>query len=324
MPFVALSAKGFDRAKPLSLFSSSAVLLKSTMTAIGLVSRQKPDVVVGFGGYVSIPVGLAAAIRGVPLVIHEQNSIPGLANRILARFARTIAVTYEGSTTKFPASGRTVLTGNPVRREILLAARDRARERLGVDRDALLLLVVGGSRGARHINEAMVELYPRLRTIARLRVIHVAGRIEAASVAERIATQRKRTDDFYRVLDYVEDMGSALAAADLVVSRAGATSLAEITALGRAAVLVPYPYATDDHQTVNASYLARSGGAVVVPDSELDGATFGDTILRLLMDGDRLDRMSKASAALGQPNATRELIGVVREAAMARDRRTGS
>lgn len=310
--FVGLPARGFDRSRPLSLVTSSLLLAVSTVRALWLLLRRRPDVVVGFGGYASIPVGVAAATLGVPLVLHEQNSVAGLANRQLSRWACAVATTYEASTAGLRHPERAVLTGNPVRPEIVSSTREEGRARLGLGPDELVLLVFGGSRGARHLNDATVALYPRLRTVPRLRVLHVAGRIEAASVVERLAALGG--DTRYRVLDYLDDMGSAIAAADLVVARAGATSIAEITALGRPAVLVPYPYATDDHQTKNAAAVEQAGGALIVPDADLDGPAYADAVLRLLMDGEARDRMAAASVALGRPSARDDLVTLVRAA----------
>ena len=256
-----------------------------------------------------------AAICRVPLVLHEQNSVPGLANRILSRWAHAVGTTYEGSAVHLAEPGRAVLTGNPVRASVLEADRDRGRTMFGVDPTETLLLVFGGSRGARHINEAMVSLVPQLVAVPSLRVVHVAGRIEAADVNARIAAATGGQEDRYHVVDYIDAMGDALAAADVVVARAGATSIAEITAVGRAAVLVPYPYATDDHQTLNARTLAEAGAADLVADADLDGPALGEAVLRLIAEPERVARMARASAALAARDATERLVRLVGEAA---------
>jgi len=311
--FRALKASGFDRARPWTLVTSSIGIAASAVRAWLWLGRERPDVVIGFGGYVSVPVGLAAVVRRVPLVLHEQNSVPGLANRVLSRWARAVAVTYEESVEALAHPATAVLTGNPVRSEVLKATRARGRDSLGVDDDALMLLVFGGSRGARHINSAVVALLNRLRAVPRLHVVLVAGPAEAAAVRSAVTERPTAEQGMVTVFDYVDDMGSAIAAADVVIARAGATSIAELTALGAACILVPYPYATDDHQTTNASAMVAHGAAVLVPDSELDGERLGDELLGLLGDPARRATMSAASRALGRPDAGRRVASLARE-----------
>ncbi|MDI6900256.1 MAG: undecaprenyldiphospho-muramoylpentapeptide beta-N-acetylglucosaminyltransferase [Anaerosomatales bacterium] len=312
--FLGVRSRGFDRSRPLTMLTGAVTVALSFVRALAIMRSEKPDVVLGFGGYVSLPVGFAAIATRTPLILAEQNSVPGLANRVLSRWARAVAVTYEGSARYLRRPERAVLTGNPVRQAILEADRDRGREALGLAPDALVVLVFGGSRGARHINEAMVALRERLQRHGRLQVVHVAGRIEAASVREALEATGGE-DDSYRVFEYIDDMGSAIAAADVVVARAGATSIAEMTAIGRPAVLVPYPYATDDHQTLNARAVAVGGGAVVVPDAELDGPALGDAIERLIEAPALRAEMAEASAALGRRDAAQRLVALVRDAA---------
>lgn len=305
--FHAMPARGFDRSRPLSLLTAVLQLASSAVRSWLLLGRLRPGVVVGFGGYVSLPVGAAAVLRRIPLVLHEQNSVPGMANKALSRRACAVGVTYEGSARYLKPGTRAVVTGNPVREAILRADRDSGRASLGLPDDAVVLLVFGGSRGARHINEAVVALRDRLLADMRVHVVHVAGRDEAASVREALHRQGGEEDGRYRVVDYIEDMGSAIAAADVVVARAGATSIAEITAIGRAAVLVPYPYATDDHQTLNARDVTEGQGAVLVPDSELDSETFAEALDSLLRDETRRESMASASRRLGAPDAAERL-----------------
>lgn len=317
--FVGLRAKGFDRARPLTLVTGVATVLGSTVRAVRLLRSVRADVVAGFGGYVSIPVGLAAVLTRTPLVLHEQNSVPGLANRMLSGWARAVGVTYEASSGYLKHPGRVVVTGNPVRAAVLGATRASGREALGIAGDSVVLLVFGGSRGARHINHAVVALRDELLAQPDVVVLHVAGHSEAGDVRERLAAAGGDESGRYRVFEYLEDMGSAIAAADLVIARAGATSIAEITALGRAAVLVPYPYATDDHQTLNARAVSQAGAGVLVADAELDGGEFVGMVTGLLRDGSRRATMAAASAALGRPDAGARVAALVRSAAAGED-----
>ncbi|HEY3318825.1 MAG TPA: undecaprenyldiphospho-muramoylpentapeptide beta-N-acetylglucosaminyltransferase [Coriobacteriia bacterium] len=316
--FFALPARGFDRSRPLSLLAAAWVIAASTLRAWLLLGREHPDVVLGFGGYVSLPVGFAAVARRIPLVLHEQNSVPGLANKALSRWARRVGITYEGSKPWLAHPERAVLTGNPVRAEVLAAERETARAALGLPQDAIVLLVFGGSRGARHLNQATIDLYSRLSETPRLHVIHAAGSLDLANARDRLDGALEASAgkvDEWRLVEYLPDMPSAIASADLVVARAGATSIAEITAIGRAAVLVPYPYATDDHQTLNARAVEEASACMMVTDASLDSALFADAIMRLLSDRPERERMAAASAALGRRDAAQCVQGLAVEAA---------
>lgn len=316
--FVGVKARGFDRSHILSLPVALAVLASSSLRVVGLVRRRRPDVVVGFGGYVSVPVGIAAVLTRTPLVLLEQNSVPGMANRLLSRWARAVGVTYASSGELLAFPDRAVLTGNPVRSSVLEAVRDRGRAVLRVPDDAVVLLVFGGSRGARHLNRTMVSIRERLLSDPAVHIVHVAGRGEVAEVRTALGLAPDARTDVsgrYHVYDYVEDMGSVIAAADLVLARAGATSIAEITALGRPAVLVPYPHATDDHQTTNARAFVDAGGAVMVRDRDLDGPEFVGTLTALLADAHRRATMAAASATLGRPDAAHSVVRLIEESA---------
>ncbi|MBI5230656.1 MAG: undecaprenyldiphospho-muramoylpentapeptide beta-N-acetylglucosaminyltransferase [Coriobacteriales bacterium] len=311
VPFVGIASQGFDRSRPLTLLTAAVVAIASTLRAIGILRKERPDVVLGFGGYVSIPVGLAAAMLRIPLALHEQNSVPGLANRVLSRWAGGVGVTYDESRPYLKHPDRVRLTGNPVRERVLSADRRAGREELGLPADAPVLLVFGGSRGARHINTAVVGLRHRLLEVPGLHIVHVAGRNEAQSV-RKMLDAAGGGDGRWHVHEYLEHMGDALAAADLIVARAGATSIAEITCLGRPALLVPYPYATDDHQTTNAKALAEHGAAMLVTDSELDTPRFGDSLLALLGDEGQRANMAAASSALARPDAGERVADLAR------------
>lgn len=312
--FTGLATSGFDRARPLTALTAGVRALVATARACAVIRSTAPDVVVGFGGYVTLPVGFAAVLCGVPLVIHEQNAVLGLANRVLARFARAVALTYPESVLSAPSSCTVEVTGNPVRRAVTDVTREQGRRALGVPEEAVLVLAFGGSRGARHLNRALVRCATAILADPAVRVIHVTGPGELDAVRpaiERIGVAAGR----WRVLGYLDEMPEALAAADVVISRAGATTLAEITARGIAAVLVPYPYATDDHQTANARALVEAGGAVLVRDEELDSDRFEQAVLSLLRDPGARATMAVASRALGRPDADEALAELVRATA---------
>ena len=319
LTFIPVKAQGWDRARPLTFVTGVARTIGSLARCIALLRRQRIDVVCGFGGYVSLPLGLAAVATGVPLVIHEQNAVPGLANRVLARWAAATCLTYEASAAGLKGRVQSVVTGNPVRESVLAADGERGRASFGVGPGEILLLVFGGSRGARHLNSATVNLYQRLRNVAGLRVVQIAGPAEAETVRDSL---RRVADgvlpDWWVVREYVDGMGDLIAASDLVVCRSGATTLAELAVLGKPMVLVPYPYATDDHQTGNAAPFVDAAAAVVVADADLDTATFEQSVMGLLADPGRLEAMGRAAGTLGRSHAAQSVVDAVRAAAASR------
>ncbi len=290
------------------LFGVPGAVRRAVRRCEAIIAEEGALGVVTFGGYVSFPVSWAAARRDLPLVIHEQNAVPGLANRTAARWADRIAVTVPGSADRFRRAERAAVTGNPVRDEVLTLDRDarrrQARERFGLRPDLPTVLVFGGSQGARRLNRAIVDAQGTWHT-DRLQVLHAAGRnlfTETAAAWER-ARSAAGGGPPSRLLDFIDDMSDAYAAADVVVCRAGATSIAELTVLGIPAVLVPYPHATGDHQTRNAEALANAGGAVLIADDELTAASLVDAVEPLLTDPDRHARVAAAARAFGRPDA---------------------
>lgn len=313
--FLPVRASGWDRARPLTLLTAIGTAIASLARCLLILRSRRTDVVIGFGGYASVPLGLAAALAGVPLVLHEQNSVPGLANRVLSRWARSVCLTYAEGADRLPAGTHAVVTGDPVRESVIVANRDRGRVVYGVADDEVLLLVFGGSRGARHLNAAVVDLYSRLKDVERLRIVQIAGPAELETTVSALRDRAGELPPWWSVLGYVDGMGDLLAAADLLVCRAGATTLAEAAVLGKASVLVPYPYATDDHQTTNTVPFVHAGAAVSFADAGIDEPAFGDVIIELLKSGERRAGMERAASGLGRSAAGAEVLEVACEAA---------
>lgn len=281
----------------------------------GVLRSRRPDVVIGTGGYVCGPVILAAALKRIPTLIHEQNALPGLTNRLLSRFATRVAVTFAASEKYFPQQKRIRLTGLPVRPEVLQAEKQVALSNLGVGKGRFVLLSFGGSRGARTINKAMVKVIKLFADDPRLYHIHVtgtAGYEEFLSDCAVAGIDPAKAENL-EVMSYVYNMQDALAAADLVISRSGAATLAELTALGIPSILVPYPYASENHQEYNARALEKEGAAQVVLDSQLDGDLLGNMITELLVARDRLSAMAIASKKMGRERALEDIINCVDE-----------
>jgi UDP-N-acetylglucosamine--N-acetylmuramyl-(pentapeptide) pyrophosphoryl-undecaprenol N-acetylglucosamine transferase len=257
------------------------------------------DVVVGVGGYASFPVVVAAWLRRVPAVLLEQNAHPGMANRALARLARRVCTTFAEANAYFPPA-KVVLTGNPVRAFAAPATAPRT---------GFTLLVFGGSQGAHRLNEAMADGAARVReAIPDLRVIHQTGAADAAMLRARYGELGVTAE----VREFIDDMGAAYHAADLVVCRAGATTVAELTMLGKPAILVPYPFAADDHQRANASVVAARGAGIMILDRELTGAGLAQTVVELAGDRTRLVAMGDAARQLGVPDAAARVAATCR------------
>lgn len=309
--FEGLDVSGFDRSRP---WTGVTALLKMNRAKKALLEefacQGKPAAAVGFGAYVCFPLAAAAAKAGVPLVLHEQNSVPGMANKALAKDAALLALTYPVSEAKFAgklgSDTRVQVLGNPVRASVLAPTREQGREALGIPADAKVLLIFGGSLGAAHLNKAACALRDELLARPDLYVVHAAGKKDYEQTREALALTDEQARR-WRLSPYIDDMGSCLAAADLVLSRAGASSIAEIAALGVPSVLVPYPFATADHQTTNARYLTDAGAAVLFTDDEVAGDAFGEKLLELVRSTGEREAMRAAAAGLAQDLAASKL-----------------
>ena len=263
-----------------------------------IVSRRRPDLVIGVGGYSSGPVVLTAALRGVPTMLLEQNAVPGLTNRMLARVVKAAAVTYESTRSFF--GSKAFVSGNPVRAEFV----DR-QEAAGAHESGLHLLIFGGSQGAHAINAAMVAAAPELARLGvPLRITHQTGERDVEMVRQGYAAAGLTAT----VEAFLYDMGVRLGQADLVVCRAGATTLAELTAAGKPSILIPLPTATDDHQRRNAEALASTGAADVMLQQDATGPALAARITSLVHDQGARTRMSAAARALARPDAARVIV----------------
>lgn len=285
----------------------------AAVDAVRVLSKRRPDVVIGVGGFASGPVLALAALFGSPTMLLEQNALPGMTNRLLARVVRAAAVNFEAALTYFPRTG--FVAGNPVRPEFFSAGHEEANDHSSEPRDAARVLIFGGSQGAHAINVAMVEAAPRLAASGiRLAITHQTGERDLDLV--RHAYQRAGLAA--RVEAFIYEIGREMKAADVVIARSGATTLAELAASGRPAILVPLPTSADDHQRKNAEVVARAGAAVVVDDRELTGDALSAAIQSLVSDPERRRRMAAAARTLARPDAAQRIADRVEQLARAR------
>jgi UDP-N-acetylglucosamine--N-acetylmuramyl-(pentapeptide) pyrophosphoryl-undecaprenol N-acetylglucosamine transferase len=305
-----LRVRGIDRRNPLRAARAVAEAAGAVVASRSVLRRRDADVVFGGGGYVAGPAGLAALMTRTPLVLSEADSHLGLANRLLAPRACRVCLA-------FPIAGREgeryLLTGRPVPSAMLRSSRETARRRFQIDADARCLLVMGGSQGARSINLAAIEAFAEgVGGDRDFHVIHLSGRRDYEELKQRLAAAAHR--ERYTLLSYEPDLGDVLAACDLALARSGG-SIFEVTAMGRPAILVPYPHATGDHQSANAAWMVEAGAAETIDDAALSAAQLARRVGELLADGAHLAEMAAASASLARPDAARRIADQVLAAA---------
>jgi len=305
-PLVVFDVEGIKRRTGLKRIKAIGKAARSTVRAIGLLRSIRPDGVIGSGSYSSAPVVMAARLLGIKTAILEQNAMPGLTNRWLGKFVDRIYIAFEQAKDFFPAR-RTLLAGNPIRREIIEGPASGARAAHNGHNGAghkagrkFSVLVFGGSQGATAINTAFLDATEYLTDIwPVLRVVHQAG--EDGYQKARESYKRKNLK--VELHTFIDDMAAAYRSSDLVVCRAGATSIAEITALGIAPILIPYPFAADDHQTVNARCLAEAGAAVMIKQDKLTGSSLAGAIRSLYENPAELKSMRDKVKGFGRPHA---------------------
>jgi UDP-N-acetylglucosamine--N-acetylmuramyl-(pentapeptide) pyrophosphoryl-undecaprenol N-acetylglucosamine transferase len=308
----------FRRPAPQTVGAPFAAV-RGVLAAERLIRRHRVEVVCGMGAYVTLPVAVGAWRAGVPVILHEQNAVPGIANRLAARVADTVALGVAEAAAAFPVPGeRTVVVGNPVRPELVgldrAALRGQGLAAFGLDPRRRTLLTFGGSHGARRINEALIAATPHWPQPTAMQVLHACGRgVDHDAVrAAWAAADPARRGFAVQVVPFIDRMDLAYAAADLALTRAGASTLAELTAAGMPAVIVPLARATAGHQAANARAVAATGGAVVVEDDrDLTGPSLAAMAAALLASPERLAAMADGMRGLGRPDAAQELAALV-------------
>lgn len=303
-PFRSIWISGFHRSLRLDNLLFPAKVVVSLWQSWMALRQFRPHVVIGTGGYVCGPVLAVATWMGIPTVVHESNSYPGVTTRLLASRVNRLLVSFEDTKRWLRRTDHVTVVGTPVRKGLGTADRSSARKQFELDQDRSTALIVGGSLGASSVNRAIAASVDALKT-AGIQVIWQTGRIDEADLTARFGNS-----GIGRVTGFIENMDAAYAAADLVVARAGASTLAELTAIGKASVLVPYPYAAADHQTKNAKSMETAGAAIVVPDNDVMDR-LAPTMIALVADPVKRSAMEQAAKQLGKPNAAETIARIV-------------
>ncbi len=283
-------------------------LLVSIFQCAGVIITFRPDVVIGTGGYVSGPALMTALLMGVPTVIQEQNSFPGLVNRLLGKWVKQVHVTYDASLPCF-RNRFTFVSGNPVRGDFNKVTRNEAAKKFELDEKKTTLFVFGGSQGARAINEMVSKSIQRLLELNHLQILWATGPADFESISEKCKSVRGRVT----MLSYIDDMASAYAISDIALCRAGASTLAEIAICGIPAILVPYPYSAAGHQDFNARTMEKQGAAMLIFERDLTEDALVHTLSELANNREKLATMAAAAKRLGRPNAARDIVDKIQE-----------
>lgn len=305
-PIKFLRAEGIVGVSALKKIKAMVKIFFSIVDSYRIIKAVRPDIVIGVGGYASGVIMLITSLMSMPTMILEQNSIPGLTNRILGRFVRVICMTYQESISFFPKA-KTFLTGNPVRMHVLKGNSESGYKLFSLEKNLFTVFVFGGSLGASSINMAVVDALNHLYDLRdKIQFLHQTG-----------ARDYERVREIYRELGFkgtitpfIYQMGEAYAVADIVISRAGATTLTELTAVGKPAILIPYPYAAGHHQELNARKLLEMGAARMILNSELRGETLANQLRELYMNETIRAEMQKNSRALGRPEAAAKVVDI--------------
>lgn len=308
-----------SRSLSLEGFAHNLVTIKNVAVSIErakkIMKEFRPDAVVGTGGYVCYPVLTAAAHLHIPTLVHESNAVPGLTTKLLAKHVDRIMVGFEESRSAYPNPDKVYATGTPVRGRFSCYTQETAKKELGIPNDKPLVVSVWGSLGAAHMNAIMTELIPKMKEQADFRLIHAAGSRYYDAVCEKLAQSAPDRMAFGAdVQKYIYDMPRVMAAADLILCRAGASSLAELTYMGKPAIIVPSPNVTNHHQEKNARVLEKAGAARVLLEGEFDAVSLLALIRELLADEEQMKRMRSAMRSLAVPDATDRICEVILEA----------
>ncbi len=306
-PIRFITVSGFDRHNLLKSVKTMADLRKGLHEAKKILREERPDLVIGTGGYVCGPVVRTAARMGIPCYLHEQNALPGMTNRMLEKEVRKIFISFAEGAEHFQCKEKLIVTGNPVRAAFFETDPAACRARLGLGPEDFFLLCFGGSRGAGRINEVMLESLPRLLDVPGMRVCFITGKYYYDEIEAKLREQGLLEREALTLMPYASEIQDLMAAADLLISRAGALTVSEITACGKVSIFIPSPNVTGNHQYFNAKVVADRGGGLLLEEKDLSAETLCRSVLGLAEDREELARMAQASASLGIRDAAAEI-----------------
>ncbi len=307
--FAAVSGQGLPRKLNAETFKVIGKSFKALWETKKILKDFHPDLIVGTGGYVSGPVVLTGAMAGIPTILHEQNALPGITNRTLSHLVRRVLLTFPESKAHFGNKKKLMVVGLPVRSEIGRVSREEGAKHFGLRPDRPTILVTGGSRGARTLNKAMVSVLQALADRPEVQVIWATGKVtyeETLDALKAGSVSFERPN--WRIMEYLSDMPEAYACADLFVGRAGAATLAELAVAGKPGILIPYPFAAENHQEYNARAVVKAGAARMILDKDLTGDKLRQEVESLLTNGAELGKMSEAAVKLAKPHALEEIV----------------
>lgn len=307
--FKTIKIQGFKRKLSLDNIKTVQLFLESIKRSKEILREFKPDVVIGTGGYVSGSVVYAAARMKIPTIVHEQNSVSGMTNKFLSRFADRVGICFPDAAQYFPES-KTVLVGNPRAQEVVTSGKSEVLEQYGLLPDIPTVLIFGGSQGALKINQAVIQALPKFSQ-KDYQVLYASGDRYYNEIKEKFDVEKINRN--LSLQPYIKNMTDVMANVDLLIGRAGATSIAELTALGLPAILIPSPYVTNDHQTKNAQSLVNAGAVKMIPDADLTGESLIDAVDEIMNDSEKREAMAKASRQEGIPDAAERLWSLVNE-----------
>jgi UDP-N-acetylglucosamine--N-acetylmuramyl-(pentapeptide) pyrophosphoryl-undecaprenol N-acetylglucosamine transferase len=306
---VKIKARGIKRKLCFENLTAIIIFLLSLFQSYKIIKKYKPNLVIGTGGYVSGSVVLMAAILGVPTFVHEQNVIPGITNKLLSRITRATFLSFIQSKEYFSNKAKLIFTGNPIRFKNIKQNTEREYKKYNLDSSKKTILVLGGSKGAASINRAVLGSIDFIKDAIKnnLQVLLISGQDDYDNIMGIVGENHK----IFSVEPYLHDIEKAYSLADLVICRAGATTLAEIVAYGLPAILIPYPYATQDHQGINAKIFEREGAAISILERDLSGEKLGQVLLDLLKNKDQLEMMAKKSRELSNVNSAKKIVDYI-------------
>lgn len=309
-----IKVRGFERRLSLGNFAAVKESFISLFKVSKIIRDFKPDIVIGTGGYVCGSVLLTAVLMNVPTLIHEQNAFPGVTNKILARLVDIIAVNFAEAKEYFPKNSKVLITGNPIRGNMLNISKAEGLKEFGFSGELPVVFVVGGSRGAKRLNESVLLLAKHCVTGKSFQLLHMTGETQYQTVLEQYKEAGIDSEaENIRVMPFLYNMPYALAASDIIISRCGASTLSEITALGKPSILIPYPYATDNHQEYNARALEKSGAAIVILERDLNAELLYNEAADMLNKPAKTGLMSKKSRELGKTDAAYVILKAAEE-----------